>query len=137
MHEIQQFYTFFGGAFTLGEIIETEMKVPNGYGGNAFDATVNIWLDSINTDNDSYTMKAVQEVNAEQLKQATFDYLTTLAQSMKVTLPALNEIPDMKNEVRASAYIHDLGWTIYTSERKEVTAEGRTNVAETIIELQE
>src|SRR5690606_32017512 len=47
--DIQQFYTYHGGKYKLGEEITTQMKFPNLYGGQPFDVEVAIQLDEINS----------------------------------------------------------------------------------------
>lgn len=134
--EIQQFYTYHGGKYKLGEEITASMKVANLYGGAPFDTEVTLWLDEINTEDNNSIIRMQQIVNSEQLTKTTFDYLTKMSESMKVPGPKWEEIPPLKNETWTSSRIHNAGWVIYSIETQEVSAEDVTNVKENIIELQ-
>ena len=136
MHEIQQFYTFHGSVYKLGEVIDVEMKVTNGYGGEPFDANVSVWLDEINPADNNFVIRMIQVVNQEQLTKAAFDYFTKFAKTTGAKPPVLKDIPPMKNELRVAARIHGSGWIIYSVQTKEVSGEGRTNITETVIEMQ-
>jgi hypothetical protein len=134
--EIQQFYTYHGGKYKLGEEISASMKVANLYGGEPFDTEVTLWLDEINTEDNNSIIRMKQIVNSEQLTKTTFDYLTKMSETMKVPGPQWDGFPPLKNETWTSSRIHNAGWVIYSIETQEVSAEGVTNVKENIIELQ-
>lgn len=134
--EIQQFYTYHGGKYKLGEEISASMKVANLYGGEPFDTEVTLWLDEINTEDNNSIIRMQQIVNSEQLTKTTFDYLTKMSETMKVPGPKWDGFPPLKNETWTSSRIHNAGWVIYSIETQEVSAEGVTNVKENIIELQ-
>jgi len=134
--EIQQFYTYHGGKYKLGEEISASMKVANLYGGEPFDTEVTLWLDEINTEDNNSIIRMQQIVNSEQLTKTTFDYLTKMSETMKVPGPQWDGFPPLKNETWTSSRIHNAGWVIYSIETQEVSAEGVTNVKENIIELQ-
>jgi len=136
MHEIQQFYTFHGGAYKLGEIYSADMKVPNGHGDEPFDAEITVWLDEIDPDDNNYILRLKQEVNQQQLVKSTFDYLSKLAEAIGAVGPTLDEIPTLQNEIWIASRIHGSGWVIYSVKTKEITVEGQTNIEETIIEIQ-
>ncbi len=134
--EIQQFYTYHGGKYKLGQEISASMKVANLYGGEPFDTEVTLWLDEINTEDNNSIIRMQQIVNSEQLTKTTFDYLTKMSETMKVPGPKWDDFPQLKNETWTSSRIHNAGWVIYSIETQEVSAEGVTNVKENIIELQ-
>jgi len=134
--EIQQFYTYHGGRYKLGEEINASMKVANLYGDEPFDTEVTLWLDEINPDDNNSIIRMKQTVNSEQLTKTTFDYLTKMAETMKVPGPKWEEFPPLKNETYTASRIHGSGWIIYSIETKEVSAEGALNVDERIIEIQ-
>ena len=77
-----------------------------------------------------------QTVDSEQLTQATFDYLKSMAQTMKVPVPTREDIPEIANDTWTASRIHGSGWLIYSIETKETKAEGVTNIEERIIEIQ-
>jgi hypothetical protein len=138
IQEIQQFYTFHGAVYKLGEKITGDMQLPNIYGGKPFNAEAIVWLDEINEEDDNYTVRYTQIVNEEELGKAALDYASKLAKAMGVKKSKLKDLklPPMKNEVRTSSCIHNYGWVIYSVQTKEITIEGMTGVDETIIELQ-
>ena len=92
--------------------------------------------DKINADNNNYIMRMTCEVNSQQLTKATFDYLSNLTESIGGEPLKLEDIPPLKNVTWTASRIHDSGWIIYSILTKEVSAEGHTNVEETIIEIQ-
>jgi len=61
--EIQQFHTFHGAKYKLGEFLEAEQKGPNIYGTEPFDIDLTVYLDEINEEDNNYIMRASQEVN--------------------------------------------------------------------------
>ena len=134
--EIQQYYTFHGGKYELGEEINADMQAANLYGGDPFDMKVTLWLDELNPDDNNFIIRMQQTINSEQLTNATFDYLVKMAETMKVRAPKKEDLPPLTNDTWTASRIHGSGWVIYTIETKEVKAEGVTNVEERIIEVQ-
>lgn len=134
--EIQQFYSFHGAKYKLGEDIETQMKAPNMYGKEPFDTYVNLWLDEINEEDNNFVLRMNQEIDSTQLTKATLDYLTQLSKSTKLNMSEIkSNMPTLKNETWVAMRMHGTGWPVYSVQTKEVTAEGITNVEETIIEI--
>lgn len=136
INEIRQFYTFHGGKYKLGEENTADLQLANLMGGKPFDAKVTSWLDEINADDNNSILRTIQVVDSEQLTRTTFDYLSKLAEQTKSVLPKWEEFPPLKNEIRTASRVHGSGWIIYSIQTKEVSAEGNTNVEETIIEIQ-
>lgn len=134
--EIIQFYAFHGGKYKLGEEISTNMKAANLYGGEPFDMEVVFWLDEINPGEDNSIIKMQQVINSEQLTKTTFDYLTKMAEPMKIPGPKWEEFPPFKNETWIASQIHGSGWIVYSIGTKEISSEGILKVEKSIIELQ-
>ena len=134
--EMQQYYTFHGGKYELGEEINANMQAANLYGGDPFDMKVTLWLDELNPDNNNFIIRMQQSVDSEQLTNATFDYLVKMSETLKVPAPKKEDIPPMTNDIWIASRIHGSGWIIYSVETKEVKAEGVTNFEERIIEIQ-
>lgn len=134
--EIQQFYTFHGAKYELGEEYNADMKVANLYGGEPFDTKVTVWLDEINPENNNYIIRMQQSVDSIQLTNATFDYLTQMAKTMKVPATKREKTPTITNDTWTASRIHGTGWVIYSIETKETKAEEVTNIEERIIEIQ-
>jgi hypothetical protein len=80
-------------------------------------------------------MRATQEVNKEQLTNATFDYLTKMANIMKIKSPKREDLKDLKNETLTASRIHGTGWIVYSVQTTTVTSDNLTNIEERIIEL--
>lgn len=136
INEIQQFYSFHGGKYKLGQENTVDIQLPNLMGGKPFDGKVTSWLDEINPDDNNSVLRTTQVVDSEQLTKTTFDYLSKMAETMQTTVPKWEEFPSLKNEVRVASRVHGSGWIIYSVQTKEVTAEGYTHIDETIIEIQ-
>ncbi|RPH31412.1 MAG: hypothetical protein EHM93_13745 [Bacteroidales bacterium] len=133
--DIQQFYTYHGGKYKLGEEINTKMQRPNLYGVKPFDADLTLWLDEINPEDNNFIIRMNQVVDSTQLTDAAYTYLSKMTSSLGTKLPKREEFPSLKNETRTASRIHGSGWIIYTVETKEVSAENQTNIEERIIEI--
>ncbi len=133
--DIQQFHSFHGGKYKLGEVLEGEMKVPNVLGPDPFDADMTASLDEINEEDDTFILWATQKVNAEQLTNATFSYLTTIAKDIKIDLPKREDFTDLKNDTITTSKIHGTGWLIYSIQTTIVTSDNLTNIEERTIEI--
>lgn len=130
-----QFYTFHGGAYTLNEKINAQIQVMNNFGGNPFDTDVTLSLDEIDEESGTSVIRMYQEVNSEQLTDATYNYLQQLG-SLGDQLPAREDFPALTNKIWTASRIHaTTGWITYSIETKEVHAEGTTNVEERIIQI--
>lgn len=133
--DIQQFHTFHGAKYKLGEVLEGKLKVPNLYGTEPFDSDFSVYLDEINEEDNNYIIRAIQEVNKEQLTEATFNYLTTMAKNMKLDLPTREDLKDLGNETLTASRIHGTGWVVYSVQTTTVTTDNLTNIEERIIEI--
>ncbi len=133
--DIQQFHTFHGAKYKLGEVLEGKLKVQNLFGGEPFDSNFSVYLNEINEPENNYIMRATQEVNKEQLTNATFDYLTIMAKNMKIELPKREYLKDLKNETLTASRIHGTGWIVYSVQTITITSDNVTNIEERIIEI--
>jgi len=133
--DIQQFYTFHGAKYKLGETIEGKLKVPNLFGGDPFDCDVSLYLDTIDVEENNYIMRSTQEVDHEQLTNATYNYLVSLSKNLKVDPPKKDDLKDLKNEITTGSRIHGSGWVVYSIQTQTVTSEDLTNVEERVIEI--
>ncbi len=133
--DVQQFHSFHGAKYKLGELLEGQLKAPNIYGKEPFDCDFSVYLDEINTDENNYVLRSAQVVNQAQLTNATYDYLTQLAKSMKTAGPKKEDIGDLKNETTTASRIHGTGWVIYSIQTTTVMLDNVTNIEERIIEI--
>jgi len=133
--DIHQFHTFHGAKYTLGEILKGKTKAPNVYGSEPFDADFTVYLDEINEPDDTYVMRAIQEIDEEQLTNATFDYVTTMAKNMGVAPPKPGDLGDLKNEILTASSIHGTGWVIFSIQTTTITSGNVANIEERIIEM--
>lgn len=133
--DIQQFHSFHGGKYKLSEVLEFEMKVPNLIGDVPFDSDMIVYLDEVNVEDKNFIIRSSQEVNAEQLTNATFDFLTTTAKKLKIAPPIREDIKDLYNQTLTSSRIHDTGWVIYSIQTKTISSDDVKNIEERIIEI--
>ncbi len=126
--DIQQFHTFHGAKYKLGEVLEGTLKVPNLYGKEPFDCDFTVYLDEINEEDNNFIMRATQEVNKEQLTNATFNFLTTMAKNMKVDPPKREDLKELVNETLTASRIHGTGWVIYSLQSTTVTSDNVINI---------
>lgn len=133
--EMQQFYTFHGAKYEYGNEYNADVKVASLYGGEPFDTKMTVWLDELNPDDNNFIIRMNQTVNAEQLTNATFDYLVKMAETLKMPAPKREDIPEVSNDTYTASRIHGSGWIIYSIETKETKAEDQTNIEERVIEI--
>lgn len=133
--DIHQFHSFHGVKYKLGEVIEGQLKVPNIYGKEPFDADFSFFLDEINEADNNFIVRSAQEINKEQLTKAVFDYLSQMAKTMKLEEPKPEDFKDLKNETLTASRIHGSGWIVYSVQTTTVSAENTTNIEERIIEI--
>jgi hypothetical protein len=126
---------FHGAKYKLGEVLEGQLKVPNIYGTEPFDSYFKVYLDEINEKENNFIIRATQEVNKDQLINATFNYLTTMANTMKVDPPKKEDLKNLTNETLTISRIHGTGWVIHSVQTTKVTSDNITNIEEIIIEI--
>lgn len=136
VNDIQQFYTFHGGKYTLNEPLEAHTKVQNVLGGDPFDSYMQGSLDEIDDEDNTFILRLSQDLDSKQLTDATFEYLVAAANRMGSTVPKRDELKDLTNELLISARIHGSGWIIYSVSTKTVSAESTTNIEERVVELE-
>ena len=133
--DIQQFHTFHGGKYTLGEVVEGKLKITNIYGGQPFDADLTVYLDEINEADNNFILRTSQEVNKEQLTNAVFDYLTTMSKNLKVAPPKREDFKELKNEINTASRIHGSGWVVYSVQTTAITSDNVMSIEERVIEI--
>lgn len=137
IQDAQQFYTYHGGKYSLGENLEFSLQVPNMYNQNKpFDSKVTLYLDELNPDDNNFIIRSSQEVDSDQLTNTTFEYLKKMAKTMKTKEPKKEEIGQLTNVTTTVSRIHGTGWLIYSVQTKTVNTTGATNIEERIIEIQ-
>lgn len=136
IQDVQQFHTFHGARYRLGEVLEFDMKTNNMYKpDNPFDTRVTVNLDEINPDDNNFILRSTQEVDSEQLTVNTYEYLKSLADKMGTVAPKREEVGDLSNTTETASRIHGTGWVLYSIQTKTVEAPGASNVEERIIEI--
>lgn len=133
--DIQQFHTFHGSIYKLGEIYEGQIKAPNLFGTEAFDSDVTLYLDEINEAENNFIIRSKQEINKEQLADAVFDHLSKTAKTLNAAPLKRENLTELKNETYINSLIHGTGWLIYSVKTVIVTFDNTTTVEEQTIEL--
>jgi hypothetical protein len=133
--DVQQFHSFHGAAYTLNNEIAGRIQVPNFLGGAPLDADVTLMMEELNVEEGNYVLRMTEAVDSEQLTQATFNYLLTMASSMGVDPPKREDLKSLENVVETAARIHESGWPLYTVQTKTVSGEGIVQIEERVIEL--
>jgi hypothetical protein len=136
IQDAQQFHTFHGGKYLLGEVLEIPLLVPNMYDqNNPLDSKVTLYLDELNPDDNNFIIRSIQEVDSDQLTDVTFNYLKSMSKSMKTLEPKKEDIGKLTNLTTTASKIHGTGWLIYSIQTKAVQAPGATNIEERIMEI--
>jgi len=133
--DIQQFHSFHGAKYKLGDVIKGQIKVPNLYGTEPFDSDFSLSLDEINEADNNFIIRSTQQVNIEQLTNATFDYLTKMAKTMNIEPLKREELKDLKNETLTATRMHGTGWVVYSVQTTTITSDNVTNIEERTIEI--
>jgi hypothetical protein len=133
--DIQQFHSFHGAQYKLGEVLEGTVQTPNIYGSEPFDTRMTVYLDEINFEDNNYILRSSQEVNQEQLINATHQYLVNMAKTLKSDPPAKEMLSNLKNEIVGASRIHGSGWVMYSQQTVTINIDNVTNVERRTIEI--
>lgn len=138
LKEVQQFLHFHGIVYELNVEVETPVTVPNAYKQN--EVLNGIWsaaLEEINEEDGSFILKSVQEIDPEELTDATFEYLKFIAKSTGVPSPDKEEIGLLQNVTTTVSSILDLGWPVFSMQQKIVSAKESISTETRTIEWKE
>lgn len=137
IQDAQQFLTFHGASYLLGEVLEFPMQIPNMYYPESpLDSKIIVYLDELNPDDHNYIIRSSQEVDSEQLTKTTLKYLKSMSKSMETAEPANGQGQALSNVITTDSRIHESGWVIYSIQTKVVEAPGGSDIEERIIEIE-
>lgn len=124
-----QVHNFYGGKYTLNKTVAGTLLTQNlYYPDKPFDTDVSVTLEHFYEEKDRYRIRSINEVNAEQLTETTYNYLTDLFKGLGQEMPPREEFKNVSNTIETVAIIHNTGWVLDTVQWKEVVAEGITNM---------
>lgn len=136
IQDAQQFYTFHGGKYLLGEVLEAPLKALNAYDNNKpLDSKITFYLDELNPVDNNFILRSSQEIDSDQLTDATYGYIEQMAKTMKTEAPKKEDIGRLTNVTDIASRLHGTGWLIYSIQTKSVTTMDATNIEERIIEI--
>ena len=134
--DIQQFHSFHGAVYPIGETLEYETQLPNILGPEPFSANLYVTLEEIYPDNNSYLINSQTVVSKDQLLKAMVEYFNKTAESVGKQLdPALFENMELENQIVNYSEIHETGWILYSTLTKIVKSGSSTMVDECSIEI--
>ncbi|WP_162427080.1 hypothetical protein [Pontibacter pudoricolor] len=133
--DVQQFYTYHGGNYALGEEVNGNLPITNLLGGKPFNSEVTILLDEINAEDNNAILRMWQTIDSKELTDVTYAFLKQNAVKAGTPFPARDKFPTLQNNTTTDARIHGSGWIIFSRETKEVTTEGALAFEERIIEI--
>lgn len=134
--DIQQFHSFHGAIYPVGETLEYETQLPNIFGNEPFSANLYVTLEEIYPDNNTYLISSETITSKEQLLAATIEYLVKTAELMGQQLDtAMFENMELENEAVIYSEIHETGWIIYSILTKIVKTGSTKVVNECSIEI--
>jgi hypothetical protein len=136
-NDMQQFHTFYGAQYKLGQVLEASLKVPNILGAEPFDSNIRVTLDELNSDDNNYILKATQEIDKEQLINTTFDYLKSISKNSEIKSLKREDLNGLKHETITVSLIHLHGWIINSIQTTTVNADNITKINERTITLKE
>jgi hypothetical protein len=136
LRDIRTFFTFFGQNQKLGESVLYETKVPNLFGGTAFDAELEIRLDDINFDEQTALYRQWQTADPDQVAVSVAQFLrdnATRIEKKEVTDPDF--VPLAAIEERTAARIHvPTGWVMESAFIREADLGVYVDVFEVTLE---
>lgn len=136
INEIRYFHTPFGAMYDINTTYNSETKLPNLYGGEPFDASIESEIVVVDTSNLSSVVKIFTTVDSEQLTNATFEYFKSVAKATNAPEPKRSDMPDLKMQTRYASNIHSpSGWVFYAIMVKEVISGDITNIESTELTL--
>lgn len=135
LQDIQQFYTFHGGSYKLGEVLKGIVEVPNVLGNEPLHSDMTVTLQGIYVEDNYFTLNAYQEVNQEQLIETTFNFLTATAKNLGVDPPRRDDFNNLTNVIDVSSSIDGFGWVLYSVQSKTVRSNEETVFEDRSIEL--
>ncbi len=120
LKDVRQFHAFHGAHCKLGELSESEVKIPNIFTEKPFDVQLIMTLESIGPSGLAYSMRSKYQVDEEQLMDATYNYLTRFSGSNNIELPLRSELGSLKNEIKIFSIINASGWVYYSIQNTTV-----------------
>ncbi|MEO1518836.1 MAG: hypothetical protein AAFV95_27725 [Bacteroidota bacterium] len=129
IRDVLQFHNFHGGRYILNEEATGTVKTPNLYDPEKpFDTNVSVMLEELDQENNQFIIRSIQEVDAEQLTETTYNYLKKMTEDAGQEIIKREDFIGLKNLVETVSRIHNTGWVIESVMWKEVAAEGITNM---------
>lgn len=133
--DIQQYHLFHGGLYELGGTYE-DISEATTLGGTPVDAYTLVYLDEIYEEDEDYVMVCYQEIDGDQLTEASFDYLDKLAVAAGgERLDRTRFAGTLSNETVTVSQIHDSGWVLNSQMTVTVKAGDSINVEIRSIEM--
>lgn len=136
IQDIQQYHTFHGARYSLGEVLESQVKLPNLYSAEPLDCEVMVYMDELNEQDNNFIVRSEEQVNKEQLIDATLAYFLKM-HTAKDTPLTREDLKDLKNETLTASRIHGTGWIVYSVQTRTITIDDITNIEERIIEIKD
>ncbi len=138
IEEIQQFYTFHGAKYKLGEELNLDVKIPNNFfNGEPFDGVLTVELSQIESADDFSVLRSWQTADSKQVTDMAFEYVKMMQSTLNVPALKREDFPVATNDIRTASSIDGpSGWVIYSIQTKEVAANNLLQVNERTIELQ-
>lgn len=137
IQDIQQYHAFHGARYSLGEVLESRLKLPNLYSTEPLDCEVMVYMDELNEQDNNFIVRSEEQVNKEQLIDATLAYLLKMPQTVKDTPLTREDLKDLKNETLTASRIHGTGWIVYSVQTRTISMDDITNIEERIIEIKD
>ena len=133
--DILQYYTFYGGKYTLHDDIETNL-VSNGIPGKPVDVQMTVQLSEINTEEDNAVLRVWREFDKKQMTDATYEVMKNLTKSTGAKLPPREEMPEITYSEYTGSRVHgSSGWVIYSFQTKQTSTSESKTVEEREIEI--
>lgn len=117
-----QFHNFHGAKYTLRDTLSFQMLSPNLYDENKpFDTDFFVYLESMDSIYNQYSIRSFQAVNSKQLTDAAHNYMIKMSESLGQEPPSREEFDNFSNSIELVSRIHNTGWLLESLQWKEVS----------------
>lgn len=133
IEDLSIFLTYHGGLYTR-EAIHSEIKSPNIYQPDKpFDTKVRLKVERIDEDDNTFNIYMLQEIDSDQLKEASLEFLKKIADESGNPITDNLEKARFLNETEITSIIHGSGWPIRIEYSKTVDVQDTRNLETKLI----
>lgn len=120
--DIRQFHLFYGSVYPINHSYTGKLEIPNIYGHGNIMSDYTVSVTELDENDGNYTLRFVQEADKKQLNEAVFNYLLSLAESMRVEPPTREEVGEMSKVTEVISTFSETGWLTFSIQTQTITS---------------